>query len=183
MNNKKELVFANSFLSNTQATLIGSPVKFVKMQSVKSFTLITLTALVLTACGDKAPAGASSATSTDVKARQDLMQDWRGANDILKGMMENPTNFDAATFKEQAEFISGSTTQMWTHFNDANAKGNSQDAVWSDATGFQTKKDEFDAAAQNLVAVATTAQSADDVNAAFGAMAEGCGSCHKVYKK
>lgn len=101
MNNKKELVFANSFLSNTQATLIGSPVKFVKMQSVKSFTLITLTALVLTACGDKAPAGAGSATSTDVKARQDLMQDWRGANDILKGMMENPTNFDVATLKSK----------------------------------------------------------------------------------
>ena len=161
----------------------SAKLKSLKLQSVKSFGLIALTALALTACGDKAPAGASSATSPDVKARQDLMQDWRAANDILKGMMENPANFDAATFKEQAEFISGSTVQMWTHFNDANAKGDSQDAVWSDAAGFQTKKDEFDAATQNLVAVAATAQSADDVHTAFGAMAENCGSCHKVYKK
>lgn len=151
------------------------------MKSLKSLGLITLSIFTLTACGEKTPA--ASGSSTDVKARQDLMQDWRGANDILKGMMENPSSFDAATFKEQAEFISAGTTQMWTHFGDANAKGEAQDAVWSDAAGFKAKQDEFNAAAQNLVAVAANAKTADEVNAAFGAMAEGCGSCHKVYKK
>ncbi len=151
------------------------------MKALKSLGLITLSVLALTACGDKAPA--SAGTSSDVKARQDLMQDWRGANDILKGMMENPASFDAAAFKEQAQFISDGTATMWTHFGDANAKGDAQDAVWSDTAAFKAEQDKFNAAAQNLVAVATNAKSADDVNAAFGAMAEGCGSCHKVYKK
>ena len=156
--------------------------KAIKLKSIKPFGLISLVILSLVACGDKI-SNAGSATSTDIKARQNLMQDWRAANDILKGMMENPDNFDAATFKEQAEFINASTAQMWTYFHDANAKGNSDDAVWSDATGFQAKKDEFDAAIQNLVATATNAQNADDVNVAFGAMAENRGRCHKVYKK
>ena len=156
--------------------------KAIKLKSIKPFGLISLVILSLVACGDKS-SNAASATSTDIKARQNQMQNWRAANDILKGMMENPDNFDAATFKEQAEFINASTAQMWTYFHDANAKGNSDDAVWSDATGFQAKKDEFDAAIQNLVATATNAQNADDVNVAFGAMAENCGRCHKVYKK
>ena len=156
--------------------------KAIKLKSIKPFGLISLVILSLVACGDKS-SNAGSATSTDIKARQNLMQDWRAANDILKGMMENPDNFDAATFKEQAEFINASTAQMWTYFHDANAKGNSDDAVWSDATGFQAKKDEFDAAIQNLVATATNAQNADDVNVAFGAMAENCGRCKKKKKK
>lgn len=25
------------------------------------------------------------------------MKDWRGANDIIKGMLDNPANFDATT--------------------------------------------------------------------------------------
>ena len=157
--------------------------KAIKLKSIKPFGLISLVILSLVACGDKSSVSAGSATSTDIKARQNLMQDWRAANDILKGMMENPDNFDAATFKEQAQVTNASTPQMWTYFYDANAKGNSDDAVWSDATDFQAKKDEFDAAIQNLVATATNAQNADDVNVAFGAMAENCGRCHKVYKK
>lgn len=152
---------------------------------LKSLTLVALTLLTLTACGGESAstAPASNAGSDAVKARQDAMQDWRGANEILKGMMENPANFDVAVFKEQAEFINNSTAQMWSYFNDENAKGKAQDAVWTDAAGYKAKQDEFNAAIQNLVNVASSASSADDVSAAFGQMAENCGSCHKVYKK
>lgn len=154
--------------------------------SIKHIALAMATVLTLTACGgDKAPASTAEAPAqTDsVKARQDIMQDWRGANDIMKGMLENPANFDAVTFKEQAEFIQKSTAEAWGHFGDANAKGKSQDAVWSDAQGFQAKKDEFDTALAELITVAGTAKTADDVAGAFGKMAENCGSCHKVYKQ
>lgn len=150
---------------------------------LKSLALITLATLTLSACGGDKPSTSSDAGADQVKARQSAMQDWRGANDILKGMMENPASFDPATFKEQAEFINAGTAQMWSHFGDANAKGKAQDAVWTDGAGFQAKKDEFDTAVKNLVATASTAKTADDVKSAFGQMAEGCGSCHKVYKK
>lgn len=142
------------------------------------------TVITLTACGGDKTTNTEAPAQTDgVKARQNIMQDWRGANDIMKGMLENPNNFDSATFKEQAEFIQKSIAEAWGHFNDANAKGKSQDAVWSDAQGFQAKKDAFDTAVAELVTVAGTAKTADDVAGAFGKMAESCGSCHKVYKQ
>lgn len=149
---------------------------------MKRYFAIALTALALSACGgDKAEQ--ASAQTDSVKARQDLMQDWRGANDIMKGMMENPATFDANAFKEQAEFINKGHETMWGHFADQNAKGKSQDAVWTDAQGFSAKKDEFMTATANLVAQASSAKTASDVEQAFGKVAEGCGSCHKVYKK
>lgn len=154
------------------------------MKLLKPVVLFILTALTLGACGsDSTTTTANDASSDEVKARQSLMQDWRGANDILKGMMENPANFDAAVFKEQAEFINSSTAKMWPLFHNENAKGKSQDTIWTDAAGYKTKQDEFSTAAQELVAASANAKSADDVHAAFGKMAEGCGSCHKVYKK
>lgn len=148
--------------------------------NIKHLIAVALVGMTLTACGgDKA----DSAQSDSVKARQDLMQDWRGANDIMKGMMENPSTFDPATFKEQANFINDGNSAMWAHFADANAKGKSQDAVWTDAQGFTDKKDAFMTASANLAAQADTAKTAADVEQAFGVMAESCGSCHKVYKK
>lgn len=153
--------------------------------SIKHIALAMATVLTLTACGgDKAPASTEAPTQTDsVKARQDIMQDWRGANDIMKGMLENPANFDAAAFKEQAESIQKSTAEAWGHFGDANAKGKSQDAVWTDAADFQAKKDAFDSAVAELVTVAGTAKTADEVAGALGKVGESCGSCHKVYKQ
>ncbi|OOR87207.1 hypothetical protein B0181_10825 [Moraxella caviae] len=147
---------------------------------MKKFTLVAAiaTALTLTAC---------SSTSNEpaaVKARQDAMQDWRGANDILKGMVENPANFDAAAFKEQAEFIASGTEAMWAHFaNEADKGGDSLDNVWTDAAGFKAKADAFDAAANELVAAAANATQTSDIEAAYGKMGESCGACHKEFKK
>lgn len=148
--------------------------------NIKYLTIIAFITITLTACGEDKD---SKVQPDSVKARQNLMQDWRGANDIMKGMMENPTTFDSATFKEQANFINDSSQTMWSHFADANAKGKSQDIVWTDAQGFANAKDTFMTASANLAAQADTAKTATDVEQAFGAMAENCGSCHKVYKK
>lgn len=148
--------------------------------NIKHLMAITFIAMTLTACGEDK---GTDSQSDSVKARQNLMQDWRGANDIMKGMMENPATFDAATFKEQANFINDSNQAMWSHFADANAKGKSQDAVWTDTQGFADKKDAFMTASANLAVQADTAKTAADVEQAFGAMAENCGSCHKAYKQ
>lgn len=152
------------------------------MIPTKLIAVLALASLTLVGCNNQT--STDKTTDSDaVKTRQNLMKDWRGANDIMKGMLENPTSFDAAAFKEQVEFINSSNANMWTHFADANTKGDSQDAVWSDAAGFKAKQDEFSNALANLVSVAGSAKSADDVKQAFGAMAENCGSCHKIYKK
>lgn len=154
----------------------------------KLTALLLSATLALTACGGEKPAETTSAdnapaASDSIKARQDLMQDWRGANDIIKGMLENPASFDAAVLQEQTKFLSESTAHAWTHFADPNQKGKSQDAVWADAAGFKAAADKFDTAVSALHTAAQTAKAASDIEAAFGQVGESCGSCHKVFKQ
>lgn len=148
--------------------------------------MIALTALALTACGGDKSTDTSSATSSNddaVKARQALMKDWRAANDILKGMSDNPASFDATVAKEQAQFLADSSKEMWGHFADANQKGKSQDTVWSDAAGFKAATDKFNTAATALQAAAQTATQITDLEPAMGQVGESCGSCHKAFKQ
>lgn len=154
---------------------------------LKKTLAIALTALALTACGgDKASTEtptAAPATTDAVTARQDLMQDWRGVNETLKAMSDNPASFDAAVAKEQAQILLDGSKQMWAHFADANQKGKSQDAVWSDPAGFKAAADKFDAAAAALHAAAQTATQITDLEPAMGQVGESCGACHKVFKQ
>ncbi|WP_432480845.1 c-type cytochrome [Moraxella sp. ZY200743] len=143
---------------------------------IKTATIIAAATVALSACS-------STTTPTDVQARQDIMQDWRISSDIMKGMMDKPDIFDAKTFKEQADLISASSKEVWTHFANPENKGSSQDTIWSDAQGFKEKADEFNAAADALVNIAQNAQSIIDVEPALGKVLESCGSCHKTYKQ
>lgn len=150
----------------------------------KTLTFVALT-LVLSACSNNSTSttAESPANSDAVKVRQDLMQDWRGSMDILKGMQENPANFNADLAKEQANFLAESSTTMWGHFADANAKGGSQDTVWSNPTGFQTAADNFKTAVTALQAASQNATELKDIDSAIGAVGESCGSCHKDFKQ
>lgn len=151
------------------------------MKLTKFILAATLSSLALVGCTKNET---TASESTSIKARQDLMQDWRGANEAMKGMMENPASFDAATFKERADSIANSTAEMWKHFEgDANKGGQAQDAVWTDAAAFKAEVEKFNAAAAELSAAAANAKSHSDVEAQFGAMASTCGSCHKQFKK
>lgn len=122
------------------------------------------------------------AQSDAVKARQDLMQDWRAATEILKGMKENPSNFDVALLKEQTSFLQSSKSTMWTHFADSNAKGKAKEMVWSDPNAFSAATQNFDTAVDELNTVAQQATSMDDVEVALAKVGESCGGCHKVFK-
>lgn len=151
---------------------------------LKKFALVAMTALALTACGgDKASETTTAPASNAVADRQALMQDWRAANDILKGMSENPANFDPAVAKEQAQFFADSSVKMWEHFADATQKGKSQDAVWSDPEGFKVAVEKFNTAVAELNTVAQTATQITDLEPAMGKVGESCGGCHKVFKQ
>lgn len=138
-------------------------------------------AVILTGCNH---ATNSTQDNVQLENRTKLMKDWRQANEGMKAMMENPETFDAATFKERADFIANNTMTMWTYFQGEDAKGgDAQDTIWTDVTGFQAETDKFTAAANTLAAAAATATSAADVEAQYGDMVGSCGSCHKIYKK
>ena len=133
--------------------------------------LCALCALLLSACSNN-----SSETNQDNAPAQALMRDWRAANDILKGMTENPANFNAARLQEQAQFFADSSPTMWSHFD----KSLGTDA---NKVGFEAKAAEFDSAVAALLEASKNADDITDVDAAIGALGESCGSCHKLYKK
>lgn len=152
---------------------------------MRIITLASIIMLTLTACGgsNHANFADSNATTSDVASRQALMKDWRSANDILKGMMENPANFDTALLQEQTQFLQDTSSEMWSYYNDSSATGNAKDTVWSDPTGFAEATANFDAAVMALNAAAQTATSPQDVERALGQVGEACGSCHKAYRR
>lgn len=147
----------------------------------KKVLLIVAIAL-LTACNNDTQTVATDPAAAHVSSRQDLMKDWRFANDTLKGMTENPTNFDATIAQEQAKILADSQ-KMWAYFDDSAAQGKATQAVWSDKAGFDEAKSQFDTAVSALVAAAQTATTAQDIETALGQVGESCGSCHKKYKQ
>lgn len=150
------------------------------MQKITHLVAIMLSALVLTACGeDKTTANTEN---NNIKARQDLMQDWRFANDTLKGMAENPANFDAELAKTQAKILADSSEKMWQYFNDPAAAGKSKPEVWSDPTAFQAAIDKFNTAVATLNTATQNATQISDLESAMGQVGESCGSCHKAFK-
>lgn len=146
-----------------------------KFQHLIFATLATTIALV--GCSQK------ETKPDDIKERQNLMQDWRGANESMKSMIERPESFDAATFKERIEFISNSQEQMWQHFAGEDKKGGkSKDTIWSDNAQWQAQVDQFSQTSANLLAKAGSATAASDIEQAYGEFASSCGSCHKAFK-
>lgn len=155
----------------------------------KKFALTALlaSALAITACSKSetaaAPATEAAASTNQIEARENLMKDWRRANETMKGMLENPSSFDAATFKQNADIIANSTADMWKHFEgDAAKGGEAKETIWTDAAAFKAETEKFNAAATALATAAASAQSAADVEKQFGEMASTCGSCHKAFR-
>lgn len=148
----------------------------------KLSVLILSATLALTACG-KDTASTPENANNAIKDRQNLMRDWRGANDIIKGMAENPTNFDTAVLKEQATFMNDSTAKMWEHFKDTTPNNKTNEAIGADPEGFKKASDDFDALIAELQSKSQTASSIADVEPLIGKINESCGACHKAFKK
>lgn len=148
-------------------------------------TLLLIVSASLTACNDNSTASNmadSNPTTADVASRQTLMKDWRSAHDTLRAMTDNPASFDAATTKEQTQFLVDSSAKMWQHFGDSAAKGQASETVWSDPTAFQAATDEYNAAVLALNAAAQTATTPADIEVALARVNESCGSCHKSFR-
>ena len=138
---------------------------------------IMTAAVALSACS-----GTGGGDNPDVKARQDMMQNWGDASDVMKDMVENPDTFDLAVFQEQASFLAGDAPNAWAHFEDSSAVGGATQAVWSDPEDFAAKAANFEQVTANLNTAAQSATGVADVEAAYGEVGPACGSCHKVYK-
>ena len=147
---------------------------------LKSFFNVTLmaAAISLTACSTAKDAD----SNPDVQARQDSMKNWGDSMGVMGDMAKAPDTFDAAVFKEQAAFMAEDASKPWSHFEDAEAKGNATEAVWSNADGFSAEAENFQKVTAELSAAAQTATSMDDVKPAFGQVGASCKSCHTDFR-
>lgn len=143
------------------------------LKSVFGITLMAA-ALGLTAC--------STPADPDVKARQDIMKNYGDSMKVIGGMAKEPDTFDAAVFKEQAEFLAEEAKNPWSHFTNAEAAGNSTEAVWSNVDGFSAEADNFQQVTSELSAAAQTATSVEDVKPAIGQVGDSCKSCHTDFR-
>lgn len=139
------------------------------------------TTVILAGCNSS---GTATANNPQVEDRAKLMKDWRHANEGMKAMIEDPSRFDAITFKERADFIADTNATMWVHFEGEMAQGgHAKDEIWTDPEGFKAKTEAFTSSINALALAASEAASVADVEASYGEMASQCGSCHKAYKK
>ena len=114
------------------------------------------------------------------EAREDIMKSWKKANQVMGGMVKDPTTFNAASFKDAAAKLN---QDPWAHFT-ADAKGgDAKDNIWTDNAGFQQKIDAFKTAATALNAAAATATTADAVKTQFSDVGASCKGCHETFKK
>lgn len=114
-----------------------------------------------------------------ITTREDIMQSWGKSSKAIRGMVENPSSFNAEELKTLAEQFN---QDPWVHFPDT-AKGESKPEIWSDNAKFQQEIDKFKKAVGDFQTVATTATSVDSFKEQFGQVGASCKSCHESFKK
>jgi cytochrome c556 len=116
-------------------------------------------------------------------ARQACMKASTSAFNALLPMFKGEKPFDAAATPKAVngiDFVCSDWAQFWPQDSQAvpGLKTRANEAVWSDAQGFQRSYDAY------LVALKKLASSKDEPNfkANFAALGEACGACHKTYR-
>lgn len=127
----------------------------------------------------------TSATKTDIKARQDLMHQWGKAYDAIKNMVKQPDTFDAAAFTKQTALINDSKTQMWRYFlhNTDTPDNRVNRLIQQNPEDFRQATNDFDVLIEQLYHASKHANSIDDVKTPFNQVKTSCKNCHKTYKK
>lgn len=158
-------------------------------------TLILPMGIALTACnnsstteGSTAEAGSAqtsdaSAAQDQVKAREDVMKNWKDAMGAMKDMVKEPNTFNTDVFKEHAQYLANSADEPWQYFSDSAQKGDSLAAVWDNPEEFKAEIEKFKTATSELNAAAQSATSAEQVQDAFGKVGASCKSCHENFKE
>ncbi|MFV9473077.1 c-type cytochrome [Advenella sp. RU8] len=97
---------------------------------------------------------------------------------VIKG--EAP--YDAEAIKQNVAVLNTLAALPWVAFGPGFEGGDAKAEVWTDAKGFDEKRENFKVAIQNL---STAADSGDlaKLKVAFGKAGQSCKSCHDSYRK
>jgi len=150
---------------------------------MKSFPLLAATACVGVASLWSAPALAQFAKPTDaIKYRQSALTLMGSHFGRMQPVMKGQAPYDAAQIKANVQLLNTLAELPWAGFGPGTEGGDARPEVWSDAAGFQQKRDRLK---ENLAKLSAAADSGDlgKVRAAFGDVGASCKACHDSYRK
>ena len=129
----------------------------------------------------------AGAAADALQDREALMKERGGVMRILGPIAQGKAPFDAAavnsglaTLDANAQRAVAEVETLWPEGSDS-GDTRALPAIWADFDAFKAANEEYAAAA--AAAAAAKPQDLAAFQAAFGPVAQGCGSCHETYRR
>ena len=102
----------------------------------------------------------------------------------MAGMMKGKMEFDAETFKQNAEAVATLSQFAGNGFVDGSYEGKTRAKkdIADNMDDFKKKLETFQVEAANLAKAAEGASDLEGLKPAFGAVGQSCKACHKAYR-
>lgn len=150
---------------------------------MKQFPLLAAAACTIAVSLWSAPAQAQFAKPADaIKYRQAALTLMASHFGRMQPVIKGQAPYDAEQIKANVKLLNTLAELPWAGFGPGTEGGDARPEVWSDAAGFQQKRD---ALKENLAKLQVAADSGDldKVRAAFGGVGSSCKSCHDSYRE
>lgn len=121
----------------------------------------------------------ANVTSEAVKARMDLMTDFKAPLSLISRMARGSLDFDPERAAEAKQVLLALAQDVPEKFSEnvTEAASGSAPEIWTNWEDFIAKSDAFTAAVQAL-----DASSPDGLKSGLAAIGGGCKSCHRMYR-
>lgn len=129
-------------------------------------------------------ASAADESENVIKYRQNVMRSMGGHMGAISGVVKGEVSFTGhvAGHAEAIVAISQIITDMFPQGSTTGAEHRAKDEIWQDWDSFGQKAEDLQAAAGNLVQVASAGGDAAALEAAFGNVGKACGGCHRPFR-
>lgn len=149
---------------------------------MKSFLSLAAAACTIAVALGPAPAQAQFAKPADaIKYRQAALTLMASHFGRMQPVVRGQAPYDAEQIKANVQLLSTLAELPWAAFGPGTEGGDARPEVWSDAAGFEQKRDAFKENVAKLQAAADSGD-LDRVRAAFGGVGASCKSCHDSYR-
>ncbi|MBO9355878.1 cytochrome c [Bordetella petrii] len=150
---------------------------------MKQFPMLAAAACISAVSLWSAPAHAQFAKPADaIKYRQSALTLMGSHFGRMQPVVKGQAPYDAAQIKANVQLLNTLADLPWAGFGPGTEGGEARPEVWSDAAGFQQKRDRLK---ENLAKLTAAADSGDlgQLRAAFGDVGASCKACHDSYRK
>ena len=144
-------------------------------------TISKLAFSVIAACVASTASAQFAKPEDAIKYRKAVFTVQGAAMGAMGAMNAGRVPFNAASMQANANVVATMSALPWAAFGPGTEGGRAKSEIWSDAAGFKSAIDRFQAAAANFDTVAK-AGNPDAIKTAFGALGASCKNCHDSYQ-